>query len=248
MRVVKVTLLVTLMLCVLICLHNSSTTSAQNRSRQTKAKPTPKPSPTPTALELLGPPPPVPTFKQSEPEVGQGETISVETTEVMMPVTVRDANGRLVKDLTRNDFLVFENDREQPLSEVALRQVPVDVILMIDSSSSAASNLDDFRRAAEGFAARLREDDRISLIKFDDSIQVLQDWTKSRYQLRRALNRVEPGMFTRFNDALFVAAREQYGTTRSRRAAIILTDGIDSGRGITLDKALNALLQAQVTV
>lgn len=248
MRVVKVTLLVTLMLCVLICLHNSSTTSAQNRSRQTKAKPTPKPSPTPTALELLGPPPPVPTFKQSEPEVGQGETISVETTEVMMPVTVRDANGRLVKDLTRNDFLVFENDREQPLSEVALRQVPVDVILMIDSSSSAASNLDDFRRAAEGFAARLREDDRISLIKFDDSIQVLQDWTKSRYQLRRALNRVEPGMFTRFNDALFVAAREQYGTTRSRRAAIILTDGIDSGRGVTLDKALNALLQAQVTV
>ena len=54
-------------------------------------------------------------------------------------------------------------------------------------------------------------------------------------------------MFTRFNDALFLA-REQYGTTRSRRAAIILTDGIDSGRGTTIEKALNALLQAQVTV
>src|SRR5262249_54919471 len=129
-----------------------------------------------------------------------------------------------------------------------LRQVPVDVVLMIDSSSSAVKNLDDFRKAAEGFAGRLREDDRISLIKFDDNIQVLQDWTKSRFQLHRALNRIEPGMFTRFNDALYLAASEQYKKTQSRRAAIILTDGVDSGRGTTLERAINALLQAQVTV
>lgn len=247
MRVVKVTLFVTL-LCVLVCLPDSATSSAQNRSRQTKSTPKPSPTPTPTALELLGPPPPVPVLKQREPEVGEGETISVQTTEVMLPVTVRDANGRLVKDLSKNDFQVFENDRQQPLSDFALRQVPVDVVLMIDSSSSAVRNLDDFRKAAEGFAARLREDDRISLLKFDDTIQVLQDWTKSRFQLRRALNRIEPGMFTRFNDALYLAANEQYGKTQSRRAAIILTDGIDSGRGTTLERAVSALLQAQVTV
>ena len=163
MRVVKVTLFVTLLVSVLVCLHDTSKTSAQNRSRQTHPKATPKasPTPTPTALELLGPPPPAPTLKQREPEVGQGETISVETTEVMLPVTVRDSNGRLVKDLSRNDFHVFENDLEQPLSDLALRQVPVDVVLMIDSSSSAVKNLDDFRKAAEGFAGRLREDDRI---------------------------------------------------------------------------------------
>jgi VWFA-related protein len=250
MRVVKVTVCVTLLLCVLVCLHDSATTSAQNRSRQSKPKTTPNPSPTPTptALELLGPPPPAPTLKQREPEVGEGETISVQTTEVMLPVTVRDATGRLVKDLSKNDFHVFENDREQPLSDFALRQVPVDVLLMIDSSSSAVRNLDDFRKAAEAFASRLRDDDRISLIKFDDNIQVLQDWTKSRFQLRRALNRIEPGMFTRFNDALYLAANEQYGKSQSRRAAIILTDGVDSGRGTTLDRAVSALLQAQVTV
>ncbi len=251
MRFVKVTLFVTLGLCVLACLGNAGMTSAQNQSRQTKSKSTPKPTPkpTPTALEQLGPPPPAPRLKpQREPEVGEGETISVQTTEVMLPVTVRDANGRLVKDLTKNDFHVFENDLEQPLSDLALRQVPVDVVLMIDSSSSAVKNLDDFRKAAEGFAGRLREDDRISLMKFDDNIQVLQDWTKSRFQLHRAMSRIEPGMFTRFNDALYLAANEQYGKTQSRRAAIILTDGIDSGRGTTLERAINALLQAQVTV
>jgi Ca-activated chloride channel family protein len=119
---------------------------------------------------------------------------------------------------------------------------------LVDASSSAARNLDDFWRAAEGFARRLGADDRVSLIKFDDSVQLLQDWTKSRFQLQRALTRISPGVFTRFNDALLLAAREQFGSTQSRRAVIVLTDGIDSGRGTTLENAARALLEAQVTV
>jgi VWFA-related protein len=168
----------------------------------------------------------------------------------MFPVTVRDASGRLINDLTRNDFRVYEDNRLQPLSDLALRQVPVDVVLMVDASSSVASNLDDFRRAAEGFAARLQADDRISLIKFDDRVELLQDWTKSRFQLKRALNRIEPGMFTRFNDALLLASQEQFTqAAKSRRAIIVLSDGIDSGRGTAnLEAALRALIQAQVTV
>ncbi len=167
----------------------------------------------------------------------------------MLPVTVRDDSGRLVNDLKREDFRVFEDGREQPLNDLDLRQVPVDVVLMIDSSSSVTKYLDDFRQAAEGFAARLSDDDRIALVKFDDRVQVLQDWTKSRFQLRRALARIDAGMFTRFNDALLLTAREQFGKTRSRRAAIILSDGIDNGRGgSTLDAALRALLEAQVSV
>lgn len=166
----------------------------------------------------------------------------------MLPVSVRDANDRFAGELTRQDFRVFEDGREQPLSDLALRQVPVDVVLMVDASSSVASNLDDFRRAAEGFASRLASDDRISLIKFDDRIQLLQDWTQSRFQLRRALTRIEPGMFTRFNDALLLAARQQFSSSKSRRAVIVLSDGIDSGRGTSLESAFKALLEAQVVV
>ena len=190
---------------------------------------------------------PTPAAKPQQ-EIAPGDVISVNTTEVMLPVTVRDSTGRLVNELTRQDFRVFEDGREQPLNDLALRQVPVDAVLMVDASSSVASNLDDFRRAAEGFAGRLAPEDRISLIKFDDKVQLLQDWTKSRFQLRRALTRLEPGMFTRFNDALLLAAREQYRSTSSRRAVIVLSDGIDSGRGTTLEAALKALLEAQVAV
>ena len=230
-----------------------SVASAQRKGpQQTKPQPKPKATPTPkSALETIGPPPPVPSLKkQPEQEVSPGDVVSVDTTEVMFPVTVRDSNGRLVNDLTRNDFRVFEDGALQPLSDLALRQVPVDVALMVDASSSVANNLDDFRRAAQGFAARLQADDRLSLIKFDDRVELLQDWTKSRFQLQRALTRIEPGMFTRFNDALLLAAKEQFGAVgKSRRAVIVLSDGIDNGQGTTtLEGALQALIRAQVAV
>ena len=184
-----------------------------------------------------------------EQEIDEDDVISVSTAEVLLPVTVRDAQGRLVSTLTRKDFRVFEDGREQPLSDLALRQVPVDVVLMVDASSSVAENLDDFRRAAEGFAQRLSPDDRLSLIKFDDRVELLQDWTKSRVQLRRSLGRITLGVFTRFHDALLLAAREQLMQTRGRRAIIVLTDGIDSNRGYaTLEASLRALLEAQATV
>ena len=225
----------------------SRTTQPGRKQESPQSKPTPKPQ---SDLEKMGEPPPVPKLvTKPEPEVNPGEVISVQTTEVMLPVTVRDAAGRLISDLTRKDFRVYEDNWPQPLSDLALRQVPVDVVLMVDSSSSAVANLDDFRRAAEGFASRLSADDRISLIKFDDRVELLQDWTKSRFQLKRALNRIEPGVFTRFNDALMLAARDQFSGSRSRKAIIVLTDGIDSGRGMTsLENALRALLEMQVSV
>ena len=251
-------LVLLLFLAALFLLPHGFVTSAQKQTGSRPAKPKPatrtkaSPTPTPGPFDGLGAPPPVPTLKQQkekEQEVTPGDVISVNTTEVMIPVTVRDSSGRLVNELKREDFRVFENEAQQPLSDLALRQVPVDVVLMVDASSSVATNIDDFRRAAEGFAERLASDDRISLIKFDDRIELLQDWTKSRFQLQRALKRIEPGMFTRFNDALLLAARDQFGTTKSRRAVIVLSDGIDSGRGTaTLEAALQELLKQQVSV
>lgn len=191
------------------------------------------------------PPPPSPT---QSVEIDPDDIIKVDTAEVLLPVTVRDRNGKLVEGLTRKDFRVFEEDVEQPLSELSLRQVAVDVVLMVDTSSSVASSLDDFRNAADGFARALDVDDRVSLIQFDDRVQLLQDWTKSRLQFRRSLGRVAPGMFTRFNDAIVLTAHEQFQRSSARRAIIILTDGIDSGRGTTFDAALMAALGAQAAI
>ena len=230
----------------------------QNRTRPRKVT-TGQQSPAPGSASVTTPTPkvvstPAPTPQASTGEAPQtvedeDEVITVRTSEVLLPVTVRDADGKLVSALTRQDFRVFEDGREQPLKDLALRQVPVDVVLMVDASSSVASNLDDFRRAVEEFSGRLAPEDRLSLIKFDDRVELLQDWTQSRTQLRRALRRITPGVFTRFNDALYLAAREHFKRGQHRHAIVVLSDGIDSGRGYaTLETALRGLLESQVAV
>lgn len=181
--------------------------------------------------------------------VGEDEVVRIDASEVLVPVTVRDAGGRLVGSLKLSDFRLWEDGREQALSDLSLKRVPLDVALLVDASSSVAANLEDFRRAAVGFASRLGPEDRFCLLKFDDRVELLLDWTSSPAQLRRALTRLDGGMFTRYNDALYLAAKEQFRDARRRHAVVVLTDGVDSGRGqVTIERALAELLRSQVTV
>jgi VWFA-related protein len=202
----------------------------------------------PSVFAQSQPPRPTPSPKQDEQDIDPDDVISVNTTEVLLPVTVRDSAGLLISNLTRKDFRIFEDGVEQTLSDLSLRNVPVDVALIVDTSSSVADNLEDFRNAVEGFASHLASDDRVSLIQFDDRVVMLQDWTGNLVQVRRALKRIVPGMFTRFHDAMLLAARDQLPRPNARHAIIVLTDGIDSGRGTTFDAALRAALRAQTTV
>jgi Ca-activated chloride channel family protein len=180
---------------------------------------------------------------------GDDEVVRVETSEVLLPVTVRDAAGALVAHLRREDFRVYEDGSQQPLSDLALRKVPVDAALLVDASSSVAPSFEDFRRAAGEFARRLGPEDRFCLVKFDDRVELLLDWTRSGPQLDRALRRLTAGVFTRFHDALALAAHEQFTKNQRRHALLVLSDGVDSNRGAaTAEAALRALLEAQVAV
>src|SRR5437868_645935 len=122
--------------------------------------------------------------KQDAEAVDDDEVVRINASEVLVPATVRDSAGRLVSDLTRKDFRVLEDGREQPLSDLSLRQVPVDVALLVDASSSVAESFEDFRHAAEQFAARLDREDRFCLVKFDDRVELLLDWSKRSEERR----------------------------------------------------------------
>lgn len=176
-------------------------------------------------------------------------SIAIETTEVLLPVTVRDKEGQFVTDLGAGDFRIFEDGIPQPISSFALKRMPVHVVLLIDTSSSVTRELEDFKRAAWLFISNLDADDKVSLIRFDDKVELVQDWTSSRPALKRALNRLGTGMFTKFNDALYLAANEQLGKIMGRKAIIVLTDGIDSGRGsVSPERAFRALVEEEVPV
>ncbi len=175
--------------------------------------------------------------------------IAIDTAEVLLPVTVRDSTGQFVTDLKAEDFIVFEDGSQQPITSFALKRMPVHVVIMMDTSSSVTREIEDFKEAAWRFINQLSSDDQFSLIRFDDEVELVQDWTSSRNALKRALNRLRTGMFTKFNDALYLAAREQLGKIKGRKAIIVLTDGIDSGRGVVSpERAFRTLIEEETPV
>lgn len=185
----------------------------------------------------------------SPPRPPVEDAIAIETTEVLLPVTVRDETGQLVSDLAADQFRIFEDGVEQPISSFALKRMPVHVVMLIDTSSSVIHELEDFKASAWRFMSQLDPADRISLIRFDDRVELVQDWTSNRATLKRALNRLTTGMFTHFNDAMFLAAREQLKKINGRKAIIVLTDGIDSGRGsIRFEQAFRAVVEEESPV
>jgi VWFA-related protein len=185
--------------------------------------------------------------RQKKPETET--TIAIETSEVLLPVTVRDASGQFVTNLKAEDFLVYEDGVPQPITSFALKRMPVHVVLLMDTSSSVTRELEDFKNAAWRFINSLDPEDKVSLIRFDDKVELVQDWTSSRNTLKRALNRLSTGMFTKFNDALYLAANEQLGKVQGRKAIIVLTDGIDSGRGsVSAERAFRTLIEEEVPV
>ena len=184
--------------------------------------------------------------RKPEPDSG---VIAIETSEVLLPVTVRDSAGQFVTDLKAEDFTIFEDGTQQPITSFALKRMPVHVVLLIDTSSSVTRELEDFKEAAWRFISRLDADDKVCLIRFDDVVELVQDWTVSRNALKRALNRLQTGMFTKFNEALYLAAHEQLGKVKGRKAIIVLTDGIDSNRGsVSQERAFRTLVEEEAPV
>jgi VWFA-related protein len=77
---------------------------------------------------------------------------------------------------------------------------------------------------------------------------LLQDWTQSMVQFRRALKRIVPGRFTRFHDAVLLASKDQKARSSARHAIIVLSDGIDNADGATFQTALRGALQSQTAI
>lgn len=185
---------------------------------------------------------PVPKAAPVPPGQDPDADVRLGTQEVLLNVTVRDANGRPVKGLTGEDFIVAEDRVKQELASCREAMVPVNVVLVLDASGSVFSERVSIRRAAGAFASKLGPEDRVSVIQFADKVELLQDWTTDREAIQHALDwRYRGGDSTAFWDGLYLAAEDQLSKVEGRRAIILLSDGVDTSSKISEDYVRAAL-------
>src|SRR5271154_1450052 len=129
----------------------------------------------------------------------QGPTISVNVKLVSMFATVRDKHGALIRNLTKDDFVLQQDGHPQGITYFAPdSDLPLTLGLLVDTSGSQRRVLDQERDASHAFIDHLlREDkDKAFVIHFDREVELLQDLTSSRQKLEAALDQLGRPQFS----------------------------------------------------
>jgi VWFA-related protein len=146
---------------------------------------------------------------------------------VAIYATVIDRSGRLVPNLDREHFEIYDDGKLQPLTLFKSDVQPVTVVVMLDVSGSMTLNIELLKQAAEQFAIRLLPSDRARIGSFSELIQLSPVFTNNRDDLIRVLHEdVGFGNGTFLWDALDVSMTALSRET-GRRVVLIFTDGDD---------------------
>ena len=121
----------------------------------------------------------------------ESPTYKVNVNVVNVLATVRDHKGRIVSDLTKDDFILEEDGKHQEIQYFSRQtDLPLTIGLLIDTSLSQLRLIEEERSASYQFLDQVLrpERDQAFVIKFDSEAELLQDLTNSRASLQKALN------------------------------------------------------------
>jgi VWFA-related protein len=183
-------------------------------------------------------------------------TIRVPVNEVNVVFTVTDRRNRYVKDLTKADFKVLDDDL--PVEEIRSfrheTDLPLQVGLLIDASNSIRERFKFEQESAIEFlndTIRPRYD-RAFVLGFDVAPELTQDFTDSSEKLSQGVRALRPGNATAMYDAIYYACRDKLlkspQQSSVRRAIVLVSDGDDNASHVTREEAIEMALRANTIV
>lgn len=175
------------------------------------------------------------------------EIVRVATDLVVLNVTATNAAGEYVHGLERANFKVYEDGREQQITNFTREETPFTAALLLDVSGSMEGRVSMARSAAIRFLDGLRAEDTAAVYSFHMKVEQVQDFSQSRDLAPLAYNLKAKGE-TALHDAIVQAATDLSRRPEKRRAIIVLSDGADTRSAASSDKALSAALEANATI
>jgi Ca-activated chloride channel homolog len=159
--------------------------------------------------------------------LAQQPTFRSDTRIVPVLATVHGADGRLVPDLQKDDFTIFDNGRRQEIAVFENSVQPVTVVVMLDFSGSMTKSLPLLKLGAEQFLVRMQPMDQGQVGAFSDRIMFSGTFTNDRDGLIRALEDLQSGNPTALYDAID-ASIDKLIALEGRRVVLVFTDGEDN--------------------
>ena len=164
-------------------------------------------------------------------------------------VNVTDQNGAPVGGLTQNDFVLTEDGVPQKISYFERQtDMPLSLILAIDTSGSVRKDLDIERRAAHQFIrALLRPVDRLDLFDFNSEVREVVPFTSDIHRIDQGLDDLDVGPATALYNAIYLAS-QSLAPRRGRKVLVLISDGGNTVQGTDYPEALDAAIRSEVMV
>src|SRR5215467_9465592 len=165
-------------------------------------------------------------------------------------VTVRDADGHLVSDLSEDAFQVFDDGERQQITQFTRERVPVSLGVLLDISDSMfGRRIADARLAVDNFLfEQLNHEDEFFILAFNHRPHVLTQWTQTPLVVREALDSIKPTGGTAVYDAVIESMPLIAKRNKERGAILIVSDGADTASTATLKDVQAALRRSQAFV
>lgn len=177
---------------------------------------------------------------------------------VHLVASVMDRRNKFVTNLSRKDFRVYEDGKQQPIT-IFSRQIdmPLRIGMLLDTSNSIRQRLHFEKDAAIDFLYNVirRHRDLAFAMTFDNEPEVIQDYTDDVGQLSSVIQRQNAGGGTALNDAVYAASQKLMTAppatgpnTEVRRVIVLISDGDDDLSNHTLSGAIQMADRAGVSI
>jgi Ca-activated chloride channel family protein len=183
------------------------------------------------------------TAKVAVPETRKGVddkyVFKKDVEEVMLYATVVDPRNRMVTNLDRNAFAVYEDGQPQQITSFRHDDVPVSLGILIDNSGSMRDKRPKVNQAALNLVRASNPEDEVFIVNFSDDAYLDQDFTSNIELMRDALDHIDSRGGTAMYDAVIASANQlAKGAKREKKVLLVVTDGEDNASRDNLEEAV----------
>ncbi len=200
------------------------------------------------ALLAQGPQVSIESRQKAKADDVQRPDVRIDSSLVLIPVSVSDQVGRPVAGLEKKHFRIIDNKEPQTIATFSMDDGPVALGLVFDTSSSMSRNLVAARRAAALFVGMANPGDQFLLVEFDSTprmtVPLTEDLAHIKYELTFNQSRGQTAMI----DGVYMAMNEIKKSKAERKALILVSDGDDNNSRYSPGELRTVLQESEVLI
>ena len=169
------------------------------------------------------------SLSQAQPQQPT-QPIRVSVNRVNVGVTVTNSTGHFIEGLHREDFQLFDNNVEQPITDFLPIEEPAQLLLLIESGPAVALFSNNHLRAADALLTSIAPTDRVAIASYSQSPQLLLDFTSNKSQALATLQDLNFGNgFADLNlSSSLAAAIDSLAPLPGKKTIVLLSTGVDT--------------------